>query len=275
MDNLVIDMSRCGLIPRFAAAGLSLELAERPIGTTDVDVFGMDIGRKSKHRPRTEYFRIWPGHAANRIEVLGTDPRLTQLVLMVREPSRTFHLRVGKRAVTANDPRIVRADGKFHWIIRERTRDSKRHYLCGVDERHLFIAELPRGLSAVRDAHRVLKADEVALAERTRRVKRQGEWFFVELTCDEHQRLAAALTTAIVWHRRAIGAGGQPHVSDELVRLPHMALEGGHPARTEDVFVRGAVRHVDHKTVVLQQWHRAVRNTEPNAGRMAGVAWID
>ncbi len=252
-----------------------LRLADRPIGTGNADIFGMDIQRKLARDWRTEYFRIWPGHAENRIEVLGTDARLRQLVLLVHEPERTFEMRVGKFGWRADDPRIVRADGKRHWIVREQTPDSKRHYLCGVDERQLFIAELPRGVSTVRDAHRVLKADEVVLAEGKRRVKRQGEWFFLELTPEEERRLEAELPTAIVWRRRPIGIGGHPHTADEIVRLPGVALEHGHPVRREDVFVRGRVRHVDHKTVVFTSWRKVVRNTEPNAGKMAGIAWID
>jgi hypothetical protein len=45
--------------------------------------------------------------------------------------------------------------------------------------------------------------------------------------------------------------------------------------RSQDTFVRGKVRHLDHKTLELSQWHKVIRNVEPNAGRMAGIAWID
>lgn len=276
MKDIAIGTSRSRLVLRFAAARLPLELADEPIGrVSSTDIFGMDIQRKLSRDWRTEYFRIWPGHVRNRIEVLGTDNRLCQLVLLVHEPARFFETRVPKRALPAGDQRIVRADGQFHWIIRERTPDFKRHYLCGVDERQLFIAELPRGVSTVRDAHRVLKADEVLLAEGKRRVTRQGEWFFLELTPEEDQRLSAALPTAIVERRRPVGLGGHPHTADEVVRLPGLRLEHGHPVRSFDVFARGRVRHVDHKTVVLAHWHKVVRNTEPNAGRMATIAWID
>lgn len=263
------------LLPlHFARAGLGLEYAPRPIGTTNPDIFGMDIQHLRVQR-RAEYFRIWWGGRDNRVEVMGTDERRSQLVLLVHEPSRSFETRVGRHAVPAGDPRIVRRDGRFHVIVRERTRDSKRHYLCGFDERHLFIAELPRGVSTVRDAHRVLKADEVVQAERGRRVTRQGEWFFVEPSDEEQSRLELALPSAIVWRRRPLGGGGHPHTADELVRIPHPGTRDRQSPPAEDVYVRGRVRHVDHRTVTFLRWRKVVRNTEPSAGRMAGIAWID
>lgn len=285
MKQSIYELWQSTLSRRFASAGLALEISPRPIGTTNRDVFGMDIQHPAKAPRGAEHFRIWRGAGDNRVEVIGTDAHLSQLVLLVHEPPRVFETRVGRHAVRADDPRIVRRDGRFHYVVRERTRDSKRHYLCGFDERHLFIAQLPRGVSTVRDAHHVLKADEIVVAERTRRVTRQGEWFFVEPTWEEQRRLEQQLGQVIVWRRRPIGEGGHPHTADELVRLPppdtgdgrglRPGARDGRGRRPEDVFVRGRVRHVDHKTVVFQRWRKVLRNAEPNAGRMAGIAWID
>jgi hypothetical protein len=45
--------------------------------------------------------------------------------------------------------------------------------------------------------------------------------------------------------------------------------------RNAGVFVRGRVRHADHKTIVLPGWHRVLLNTESNAEAMRNVAFLD
>jgi len=45
--------------------------------------------------------------------------------------------------------------------------------------------------------------------------------------------------------------------------------------RNPDVYVRGTIRHPDHKTLTLRTWHRVIQNTEPRARAMANVAFID
>jgi hypothetical protein len=41
------------------------------------------------------------------------------------------------------------------------------------------------------------------------------------------------------------------------------------------VFVRGKVRHADHKTIILLGWHQVLMNTETQAAAMRHVAFID
>jgi len=45
--------------------------------------------------------------------------------------------------------------------------------------------------------------------------------------------------------------------------------------RNPGVFVRGKVRHADHKTIELKGWHRVLMNTETQAVAMRHVAFID
>ncbi|MGH2375714.1 MAG: hypothetical protein ACRDIC_19865 [bacterium] len=45
--------------------------------------------------------------------------------------------------------------------------------------------------------------------------------------------------------------------------------------RDPEVYVRGRVRHPDHKTIVLRTWHRVAPNTELRARAMSNVAFID
>ena len=60
------------------------------------------------------------------------------------------------------------------------TDDSSRKYLMGMDEKHLFICQIPeteRVVNKVVGAHRGLKPKEIRGAKE----KRQGEFFFVEV----------------------------------------------------------------------------------------------
>ncbi len=41
------------------------------------------------------------------------------------------------------------------------------------------------------------------------------------------------------------------------------------------VFVRGRVRHPDHKTIVLHGWHQVLMNTVTESMAMRHVAFID
>jgi hypothetical protein len=45
--------------------------------------------------------------------------------------------------------------------------------------------------------------------------------------------------------------------------------------REPDVYVRGRVWHKDHKTVVLDGWHRVVMNTEREAPFAPRVVFLD
>ena len=41
------------------------------------------------------------------------------------------------------------------------------------------------------------------------------------------------------------------------------------------VYVRGRVRHADHKTIMLHGWHRVLMNTERQSQAMRNVAFLD
>ena len=45
--------------------------------------------------------------------------------------------------------------------------------------------------------------------------------------------------------------------------------------RNPDVYVRGRIRHPDHKTLTLHGWHRVLMNTENQARAMRNVAFLD
>jgi hypothetical protein len=45
--------------------------------------------------------------------------------------------------------------------------------------------------------------------------------------------------------------------------------------REPSVYVRGRVSHLDHKTIVLDNWHRVLMNTEREAPGMEHVVFLD
>ena len=45
--------------------------------------------------------------------------------------------------------------------------------------------------------------------------------------------------------------------------------------RNAGVFARGAIRHPDHATIVLNEWHMVVMNRETESRTMAQVAFLD
>jgi hypothetical protein len=138
------------------------------------------------------------------------------------------------------------------------------------------MCRLPRACTTVRQAHQALRAPEVTDSRSAiERSLRQGEWFFLVPSEAELAHLAAALDGHRSWARRKVSIGsvipraGKPHVADELV--VHRTEAGD-----SRVYVRGAVRHADHKTVWLEHWRQVVRNREVTESRsLFGGTWID
>jgi len=76
-----------------------------------------------------------------------------------------------------------------------------------------------------------------------------------------------------------VSPGAQNGLTDEQYR----ALSDGERSRwnwrvmrrNPKVYVRGRVRHRDHKTVVLDGWHEVLSNTENLSHAMRNVAFLD
>lgn len=321
-------MKQDNLIQHFQKAGLALRIAGEPIRSVgDQNVFQMDITRGFKGNKRMECFRIYKGHADNLVQVLNADAEMKQLVLMVKEPKREFEQRLVVRGdeakriqtlaasagltlqsflerhpveINRNRVRIVKVEGSnkskvetrkgFVVVTSEKTPGSVRYYLCGVDERQLFIAQLPKHITTVAGAHKMLKGSEVEFFEGKARGKtiRQGEWFFVNATPEEEESIRQGLKTKKIQilKKQNIGRltgarrGGKPHTAEEAILLSAAVLKHGYTAQGRmDVFVRGRISHADHKSVQLAQWRRVVRNNEaePQASELGhnGVYWID
>jgi hypothetical protein len=200
-----------------------------------------------------------------------------------------------------------------HLLLLVRERGAKHKFLCGHDERHWFVAAVPESapVGTVRQAKEALKPVEVRSAQaraglraeagnrrKNAAYRRQGEWFFVpapDLAVDE----------ALVLRDEPItrGNGGKPHRCEFCYRTggetvyvcrrypngldgrqyrrilearPEAKDWGWRPmTRNASVFVRGRVRHDDHRTITLRGWHRVLMNTETQAAAMRNVAFLD
>ena len=260
---------------RFARIGARLKVAERPSRRFRMDEgISLDVQADRKG----EFFEIarLPG-ADVAVEVLDVQPADRHLLLLVRE-------------------------GK-----------DKSKYLCGHDERHLFVAGIPDAapVGTVRQAKEALKPAEVHASQAQHRIKgqarnrrknaayiRQGEWFFIPVpgfVVDEIFILRNEPFTR--------GNGGKPHWAEFCCRRGGESVWvcSRHPngvtdaeyqrivatdsramlwgwllmRRNPGVHVRGRIRHPDHKTIYLQGWHRVLMNTESQSRAMRNVAFLD
>lgn len=272
------------MVCAFDRVGLGLKILRGPIRPRNRGIFQLDI-----HRGRFgEYFRLWPGARDNHYVVLDASGDFRQVVLRVQEPRRRFEeavFRGWRKRAQAEEyarrigGRVIR-ETKRYWLIERWTSEEERHYLCGFDERSLFIAQVSAG-ETVWQAHESLAPVEVREA-RSRwpgAVARQGEWFFLPVVGDEVQRLFLYACS----HPRSarsdepIGPGTQPHVADTLVRVDRREREGRRERRYLDVYVRGRIRHPDHRDVHFKDWRKVVRNSAvvlaaPDQERLR---WID
>ena len=197
-----------------------------------------------------------------------------------------------------------------HLVLLARRLDSngtvvaKNHFLCGHDERHLFVANVD-SVSTVAAAKASLKPELIREREtglnsakrnrrRTREFVRQGEWFFV--------RAEIAPTNAVVLKNEPLtrGAGSKPHIAQFAYRIggeavkvcrqypngisfgeykelieknPHARhFNWRDMRRNMSVYVKGRISHPDHATVVLDDWHQVLMNRER---RVNAVAFLD
>jgi hypothetical protein len=264
------------VLRRFREARLDLLLLDEPIArgraaASTRDIVQIDIDKLRGH----ERFRIYPGAPDNRVEVLGVDRPHQQLVLFVEESARRFETRIGHSDKPPRGARVLAKDARGQ-TIEQFTSAEKRHFLCGMDEQHLFIAQLPYGASSVHAARDALRAPEVppAFVHRRHDIVRQGEWFFLptkpgEIAAVETVAQRRVQTRIGIAQAAGIPRAGRPHVADEVVVLPP---EGSRPLPR--IYVRGEVKHPDHRTVYFPTFRRTVPNREKNS-QPAGVFWID
>lgn len=169
----------------------------------------------------------------------------------------------------------------------------KNHFLCGHDERHLFVANVD-AVSTVAEAKASLKPELIRDQEtglntakrnrrRTKWFVRQGEWFFVPATIvpkaylirrnEPLQRPRSKPHMAEFAYRD----GGEPvkvcqQYPNGITFSQYKALIAKEPRarkyhwrdmrRGMTLYVKGRISHPDHATIVLDSWHRVLMNTE-------------
>jgi hypothetical protein len=234
--------------------------------------------------------------ASSGFEGLNVDVRAGRFVI---EAPATMQLQV-----MHEDP----ADRHLLLMARHPTLGQNQKFLCGHDERDWFVASVPRNTTTVREAKDRLMPALVrasvyrhALPSRKRHKRnnpafiRQGEWFFVPL------REPLEIDPMKVLQREPLVrvGGGKPHWIDEVYRLDGQLMrvhslhapDGISPSafqrlpeatrrrpgwntmrRNPKVFARGKVRHPDHATIRLDDWHRVAMNAEI---RSANLGFLD
>lgn len=199
-----------------------------------------------------------------------------------------------------------------HLLLMARRENGKQKFLCGHDERHWFVCAVPGNfVSNVVNAMEALQPLEVrtAVRRRVKRIKnrlrrrneafvRQGEWFFIPAP-------KLVVNPKLVHRNEPIsrGNGAKSHMCQFLYRtggefvyvchnMPnglttteYESLLTSRPdarrwgwtrmARDAQAYVSGRVWHPDHKTVVLDGWHRVLMNTEYLAPGARAVVFLD
>lgn len=269
-------MDTTDLLTKFARIGARIKVANRPTRRfrPPAGVLSLDVQADRNG----EFFEVVsPGGTSPEVAVIDVQPADRHLLLLVREGG------------------------------------EKHKFLCGHDERHWFVAAVPETapVGTVRQAKEALKPFEVQVAQgrqglraeaRNRRknaaYRRQGEWFFLPVP-------GFTVGEALVLHNEPLrrGNGGKPHwvescyrTGGEMVHVCSRHPNGVTPSQHEKilannpkakgwnwqamrrnpgVYVRGSVRHADHKTIVLHGWHRVLMNTEGQSSAMRNVAFLD
>ena len=205
----------------------------------------------------------------------------------------------------------VRPDMR-HLLLLGRREGEKEKYLCGHDERHWFVCAVPgASVSGVVGAMESLqprivrravsvsvKRHKTRLGRRNEAFVRQGEWFFVPAP-----RLVAPEWLVRRNEPLSRGGGGKAHMCQFAYRTGGTSVwvcqkyprgvsdavyarllvanakarrwDWQRMTRDPEVYVKGRVSHSDHKTVVLDGWHRVAMNTEWLAPFAHNVVFLD
>lgn len=226
-----------------------------------------------------------------------------------------FEFRVRDNLRTSIDVNVLQIDkGDRHLLLFVRTPEGKAaRFLCGHDEREWFVAAVPGGASSVVQAKEALKPQPIRLRQSQLKVpprlrnlrknaafRRQGEWFFVPVPAWGGDRI----NEKFILHNEPLRRGaGKAHIVEQLFRVagelvyvcakhPNGVSEAWYrhqlqrnPAaaqwgwqalrRNPRVYARGKIRHSDHATITLPDWHRVMLNTETETDAMRNVAFLD
>lgn len=264
----------------FARANVPLRIRTQSLNRNIVNgarqIVQMDIGRDTKGN---ETIRMNIPEDGD-VRVLGGDPDHRQVVVMVHEPELKFIEQIWNPTT-----------GKMEARTR-RTPEGNRRFLVGMDESHLFIAQLTRSCTSVKQAHEGLKPRALPKGRKAKRqkVKRTGEWFLTPAISAEIAEIESHIKSFGTRKKVGIGTGngrqmrGRPHIVTESVTIGRRdttfvgrdyrgKIIGRRTTVAEGTeFIRGRIIHPDHKVVKLATWHKVAMNTE---NRALGANWAD
>lgn len=236
-------------------------------------------------------------------------------------PSLTIDVRKDKKGEyflvqrdDAVDLEVLQCDAKDrHLVLLARVGSDKLRYLCGHDERHYFVSQIPEAVTTVAEAKAALRPNElrdVSLRRKERGRRkigawiRQGEWFFLPMPGFEpsgpvhpNEPLQRNATSKPHIAEECYRSGGETVYIGTYMRIPRPESKPGtvqlssdqyaalgEKERKErmwrtmtsgaDVYVRGKIRHTDHATIDLDCWHRVLINGE-GLVRWETVAFLD
>lgn len=247
-----------------------------------LEKMGAELVIKQPEAPRRRFIRRVP-------RTQGVDGLLVDV--------RKGRFEITKRDDT--DIQILDADIRDrHFLLMARDAESgtKEKFLCGFDERDWFAASVPSFTANIEQAKDNLKPQQARASQDNLGVKhrqrhkrhnkgfiRQGEWFFVP-----RQNLEINADLILRNEPLVRGGGGKPHLVEEIYRMggelvyvsnrnPSGLTEQNYHRlsrnerskyrwhtmrRNPQVYARGKVRHEDHKTVHLRDWHEVFMNRE-------------
>jgi hypothetical protein len=252
------------------------------------------------------------GRIGARIKVSGAShQRLAGIDIQTDRRGEFFDIKIGPEDPVEYEV-IDLNPGMRHLLLMARRPNEKQKFLCGHDERHWFVCAVPgASISSVMGAMEALQPAEVrsAVQRRVKRIKnrlrrrnaafvRQGEWFFVpvpELTVNKslilkNEPVSRGNGSKSHMCEYAYRSGGEvvyvgnkypmgltkDAYSKLLTRNPSARSWGWRVMRRNAaVYVRGRIWHPDHKTIVLNDWHRVMMNTEAQAPGARSVVFLD
>jgi len=236
-------------------------------------------------------------------------PRMLDFALNVKTDRRGEYFEISLEPKSETELMVLDVKPEIrHLLLLSRAGAEKHRFLLGHDERHWFVAGIPERapVSTVRDALKALKPEAVSNLENRVRARvrdrrsnavriRQGEWFFLPAP-------DFVVPPLLILRDEPLRRGnGKPHTCQELFRTggETVYVSGGTSngiseaefaalsdqerrrsnwrvmRRNPNVYVRGRVRHSDHRTVELDRWHQVLSNTEDQSYAMRNIAFLD
>lgn len=226
-----------------------------------------------------------------------------------------FELRVPETQRHSLDVSVLQTDKRDRHLLLfiRRSEGKAARFLCGHDEREWFVAAVPGGASSVLQAKEALKPRAIQARQNTFRVPfrlrnrrknrafvRQGEWFFAPVSRWERGPINEKF---VLFNEPLRRGNGKAHIVAHLYRVGGEVVYtcARHPRalnetqyrkliqshltasswawqvqrRNPFVYARGTVRHPDHATIQLPDWHQVLMNTETETDTMRNVAFID